>query len=267
MQTSGTSYTSNAFAITSLIALSDVFVAILFIAFRLFRNKSFHLYFVIYVIARLLYHVIYETSRYKTAQITQLKYVYITQIKRNSIDILRDLRYNYFEGGDTLISVNLKKLRESKGLTRQQVADALNIKKRALETYEYGNSDPNIELINKFANFYGVTTDYLLGRESKVPETPIDAFAKDANLKELEKILIERYLELPDKQREAVLDFMRNAIAEEEARKVTSEQKNVNLVMKAARDGESPGLFETTDEEEEILNAIPDIDLDYFNTP
>ena len=59
----------------------------------------------------------------------------------------------------------LKDLREKKKLSRQQVADMLGISKRTLESYEYGKREPNIEMINKFADFYGVTTDFLLGRE------------------------------------------------------------------------------------------------------
>lgn len=162
-----------------------------------------------------------------------------------------------------MISDNLKKLRESKNLTRQQVADSLNIKKRALETYEYGNSEPNIELINKFADFYGVTTDYLLERpDAKLPEAPIDVFAKDASLKELEKILIKRYLELTDKQREAVLEFMRNAIAEEQTRKTALKQKDIKHVMQAARDGEVMGIVETTTEEETKLINSPLLNSD-----
>lgn len=162
--------------------------------------------------------------------------------------------------------MRLKELRKSKGISQEQAANELEISVRAYQNYEYGQREPNIEMINKLADLYNVTTDYLLGREPKPPDSPIDAFAKGASLKELEKILIERYLELPDKQREAVLEFMRSAIAEEAKRKA-ADPKNIKLVMKAARDGESPGMAEITDEEEAMINDIPDIGLDYFSTP
>lgn len=58
----------------------------------------------------------------------------------------------------------LKNLREEKGLSRQQVADMLGISKRTIESYEYGNREPNIEMICKLADFYEVSIDCLLGR-------------------------------------------------------------------------------------------------------
>ena len=70
----------------------------------------------------------------------------------------------------------------------------------------------------KLADFYGVTTDYLLGREPQ-KETSLRAFAKAVNLKELEEILVKEYLELTDKQREKVLDFLRRCIEQEERRR------------------------------------------------
>lgn len=158
--------------------------------------------------------------------------------------------------------MKIKELRKAKGISQEQVANGLGVSVRAYQNYEYGQREPNIEMINKIANFYGVTTDYLLGRESEPLGTPIDTFAKDANLKELEKILITRYLELSDKQREAVLDFMRNAISEEEARKAAFGQSGIKYVMQAARNGSEPGLVATTDEEEAKLLATPLLDPD-----
>lgn len=58
----------------------------------------------------------------------------------------------------------LKSLRKERGLSRQQVADILGVSKRTIESYEYGNREPNIEMLCKLADFYGVSIDYLLGR-------------------------------------------------------------------------------------------------------
>lgn len=67
----------------------------------------------------------------------------------------------------------MKELRENKKLSMSKIAEALEIPKGTYASYEYGQREPNIEMINKIANFYGVTTDYLLGRS----DTQSDPFA------------------------------------------------------------------------------------------
>ncbi len=161
-----------------------------------------------------------------------------------------------------MLKDNLKILRESKGLTKKETALKLGISERAYLTYEYGEREPKLDTLQKLADFYGVTTDYLLGRpEAGPPEDPINVFAKNANLKELEKLLITEYLKLSDKQRESVINFMKKVIGNEEVRKAL-QKKEVKLVMQAARDGAPPGLVETTPEEEEELLNTPLIDPD-----
>lgn len=109
----------------------------------------------------------------------------------------------------------LKLLREKRGFTKKQLADAIGIKERAYLTYEYGQRDVSTELLQKFADFYGVTTDCLLGREPAPEREDLSTVVKNSNVEELEDILIRRYLELPNAQRQAVLDFLRRAIQEE----------------------------------------------------
>lgn len=109
----------------------------------------------------------------------------------------------------------LKLLREKRGFTKKQLADAIGIKERAYLTYEYGQRDVSTELLQKFADFYGVTTDCLLGREPAPEREDLSTVVKNSNVEELEDILIRRYLELPNAQRQAVLNFLRRAIQEE----------------------------------------------------
>lgn len=109
----------------------------------------------------------------------------------------------------------LKLLREKRGLTKKQLADAIGIKERAYLTYEYGQRDVSTELLQKLADFYGVTTDCLLGREPAPERDDLSTVVKNSGVEELEDILIRRYLELPNAQRQAVLDFLRRAIQEE----------------------------------------------------
>lgn len=104
-----------------------------------------------------------------------------------------------------MISDMLKSLREKRKLTRQQVADSIGIKKRALETYEYGDSLPSIETIKKFADFYNVTTDYLLEREpAPDPLELIKNIAKNSDI----VVPVELYMNLPESARQSIIDCM-----------------------------------------------------------
>ncbi len=67
----------------------------------------------------------------------------------------------------------LTELRERTGKKRQEVADALEISRASLEYYEKGKRKPDIEVLVKIADYYKVSTDYLLGL-SDVPTTDKD---------------------------------------------------------------------------------------------
>ena len=88
-----------------------------------------------------------------------------------------------------MLKDNLKTLRESKKLTKKAVAENVGITERAYIAYEYGERDVSTATLSKLADFYHVTTDYLLGRETSEPE-PIDDLAHQLNMTSLEK----RYL-------------------------------------------------------------------------
>lgn len=114
------------------------------------------------------------------------------------------------ERGDIMLKDTLKLLREQKNLTKKQVADAIEVTERAYITYEYGQRDVSTGTLQKLADFYGVTTDYLLGRqEATDSKKPLDEFAQRECLKNPEKIFLQKYLELTDDQRDNVLDFFR----------------------------------------------------------
>lgn len=61
----------------------------------------------------------------------------------------------------------LKELRKKKGLTQQNMADMMGLTMRNYQRYEYGMINVPATSLNFFADFFGVTADYLLGREEK----------------------------------------------------------------------------------------------------
>ena len=97
----------------------------------------------------------------------------------------------------------LKYIREKNGLTKRELCEKTGISERAYLTYEFGEREPKISVIAKLADFYGVTTDYLLGREPAP-----DPFA-DLNLnKESEEDVIDKYMSLPPNIRACLMDVL-----------------------------------------------------------
>ncbi len=61
--------------------------------------------------------------------------------------------------------MELKKIRTQKGLTQQDVADALQCSSTVYARYERGEREPSIEVLLRLSRFFDVTVDYLLGNE------------------------------------------------------------------------------------------------------
>jgi len=58
----------------------------------------------------------------------------------------------------------LKNLRISKNLTQTDIAKELKISRPTYTRYETGEREPNFETLNKLADFFNVSTDFLLGK-------------------------------------------------------------------------------------------------------
>ena len=83
----------------------------------------------------------------------------------------------------------LRKLRESRGLYPQQVADYLGISRPGYLKYENGETK-HPRKIDELARFFNVTTDYLLGNDVPADTTaPLNELNinSDALVKQLEK--------------------------------------------------------------------------------
>ena len=60
-------------------------------------------------------------------------------------------------------SENIKRLRKSRGLTQQALGDKIGLSKAVVSKYENGMAYPSFDVLIRIAQFFGVTTDYLLG--------------------------------------------------------------------------------------------------------
>jgi len=58
----------------------------------------------------------------------------------------------------------LKELRKAKDVTQANVAEAIGCVEQYYQKIEYGKIKPGYDKIELLADFYNVSTDYLLGR-------------------------------------------------------------------------------------------------------
>ena len=66
------------------------------------------------------------------------------------------------------VGMRLKELRKQRGVTQQEIANALNLTRGAYTNIENGSRETNFKVLSKLADYFNVTTDYLLGK-SNVP--------------------------------------------------------------------------------------------------
>ena len=59
---------------------------------------------------------------------------------------------------------NIKKLRLARGINQVEFGKALGVSKQCVSNWENDNVMPSIEMLRKIADYFLVSTDYLLGR-------------------------------------------------------------------------------------------------------
>jgi len=61
--------------------------------------------------------------------------------------------------------INLKELREAKGISQVQLAEEIGVNHRTISQYENGKREPDIQTIKKLCKYFNVTAGQLLGSE------------------------------------------------------------------------------------------------------
>lgn len=100
---------------------------------------------------------------------------------------------------------NIKAIREKKNMTQKDCADTFGVTLRAWQTYEQGVSEPKYEMLCRIADFYGVTTDYLLGREPAAD--PLAGLDIDVERVDSDSF-IKAYEKLPESVKQVFIDTM-----------------------------------------------------------
>lgn len=88
-----------------------------------------------------------------------------------------------------------RELRESRGLNQTEVGKLANVAQSAVSKWERGESEPPHGTLRTLADFYGVSIDYLLGREAENEKAPDTAEAvseaKEFSVEEATQLLVD----------------------------------------------------------------------------
>ena len=60
----------------------------------------------------------------------------------------------------------LQTLREKRRLSRRTLAELCGLSKNMISLYERGEKAPSVDALINLSDFFGVSTDYLLGRKN-----------------------------------------------------------------------------------------------------
>ncbi len=91
-----------------------------------------------------------------------------------------------------MLKDNIKKARLDAGLTQSEVAEKLGVAQAQYARWENGGRKPKDETLGKIAKVFGVSTDYLKGRDDGLEE--IVGLLREQELNDRQKVQVKKLL-------------------------------------------------------------------------
>ncbi len=95
----------------------------------------------------------------------------------------------------------LKQLREEKNLSQQKLADEFGISQQSINQYENHDTEPDLAMLKKMADFFDTSIDYIVGY-TDVKRKIVGI--KENELNQSEEELIQKYRQLNKNHRDVV---------------------------------------------------------------
>lgn len=114
--------------------------------------------------------------------------------------------------------IELKRLREDRQMTQEELAKALHVKRSTIGMYEQGNRTPGYEVLEEIADFFNVDINTLHGKESKdngfcVSEAEANMICKYRTLDNDTAGIVNAVLELCFRKRLRIYTYYRHIAA------------------------------------------------------
>ena len=124
----------------------------------------------------------------------------------------------------TMFEDRLQMLREQKGMSKKEIASILGIHETTYGKYELGHREPDNAMINQLADYFNVTSDYLLGRTDNLTPKEIEGDEKYQTDEDLVFLSRNMHRLTPEKRKMLVAMFKAAFIADEAEREAKSHE-------------------------------------------
>ena len=123
------------------------------------------------------------------------------------------------DGEEMTQGERIKEIRKSLNLTLEKFGEKLGVGKAAISNIEKGNRNLTEQMAKSICREYNVSYDYLVDGEGEMftdlPDTILDELCIQYDLDDIDRKIMEIYLELPEEARQALKDKIKEKFLSE----------------------------------------------------
>lgn len=109
---------------------------------------------------------------------------------------------------------NLRKLRTSRGISQQQLADVIGTTQQSINKYENHSVEPDIRALIKLADYFDTSVDYLIGHALPLAnQSPME----ELDLCKDEFLLVRDFRKLSKDEKESIHLILKNYLKNKKA--------------------------------------------------
>ena len=117
----------------------------------------------------------------------------------------------------------IREIRKELGLTLEKFGEKLGVKKNSISQLENGKNSLTDQMTKSICREYNVNYDYLMDGEGEMfddlPQTVLDELCVQYDLDDLDRSLVEMYIEMPDQVRDYLKQEIRKRFLKEDTKK------------------------------------------------
>lgn len=182
------------------------------------------------------------------------------------------VKKNTSDGYDSPFATRLRELMETPDISQAKVAEHVGVTRQAISSYSLGTSVPDIDKLVSIAEFFDVSTEYLLGRtEVKKVDATKQAAAEYLDLSEeaIDAIKLLRFGNMEQNfvddfklttQMEPLADIFSAWIEAVDLSKLLSDlYRAVRVCMEYSQSGKHPERYELDTEDKKAIRDVQDM--------
>jgi transcriptional regulator with XRE-family HTH domain len=105
----------------------------------------------------------------------------------------------------------LQEIRTNHKISQKELAQSLQVSQQTIAKWENGKATPNPNMIAKIANYFNISSDYLLGLSSIPSPKEEETFLKISQNKDL-LLLCRKVQNAPEEKREQITDMLKESV-------------------------------------------------------